>query len=264
MRKDKWKRIFRQKEVMAAAGIMLVAAIGMTGVYVSEEAQKKDQAKVEQESTEQLKDDTAGKSKTKTQEPQDTETEKVEDVSNILTPAVTTDEGADVADVADVAEKTVPDTDTEDAAVPTGMTSENLSFSQNSELLWPVEGNVIMNYSMDQTIYYATLDQYRCNPAVVIQGDVNEKVSAAADGIITDVSNNAETGLCVTMDLGNGYTATYGQLKEVPFNAGAYVEAGDVIGYISEPTKYYSVEGSNLYFELCYNGEPVDPVTFFE
>ena len=34
-------------------------------------------------------------------------------------------------------------------------------FSEEDTLLWPVDGNVIMNYSMDQSIYFATLDQYK-------------------------------------------------------------------------------------------------------
>jgi septal ring factor EnvC (AmiA/AmiB activator) len=68
----------------------------------------------------------------------------------------------------------------------------------------------------------------------------------------------------VTVDLGNGYQAVYGQLKELNFAVGDYVEAGHVLGYISEPTKYYSVEGSNLYFQLLKEGSPVNPVGYFE
>lgn len=72
------------------------------------------------------------------------------------------------------------------------------------------------------------------------------------------------TGCTVTEDLGDGYLAVYGQLKEPEFAVGDYVEAGHVIGYVTEPTKYYSVEGSNLYFELRKDGVPVDPIEFFE
>lgn len=39
---------------------------------------------------------------------------------------------------------------------------------------------------------------------------------------------------------------------------------GEVIGYISEPTKYYSEEGSNLYFELQKDDQPVDPMGYFK
>ena len=37
------------------------------------------------------------------------------------------------------------------------------------------------------------------------------------------------------------------------------VEAGQTIGYVGEPTKYYSTEGSNVYFELQKDGKPVNP-----
>ncbi len=86
------------------------------------------------------------------------------------------------------------------------------------ELAWPAaeEGKVIMNYSMDQTVYFfKSLDQYRYNPAVIIGAKVNDKVTSAAAGSVLDVSNNEVTGCTVTMNLGDGYKAIYGQLKEV-------------------------------------------------
>ena len=45
---------------------------------------------------------------------------------------------------------------------------------------------------------------------------------------------------------------------------GEYLEAGQTIGYVSEPTKYYSVEGVNLYFQLRKQGETVDPLDYME
>ena len=56
-----------------------------------------------------------------------------------------------------------------------------LSFSEKDVLLWPVDGNVLMNYSMDHTIYFATLDQYNYNPALIIEGQVGQDVRAAAE-----------------------------------------------------------------------------------
>ena len=134
------------------------------------------------------------------------------------------------------------------------------------ELAWPAaeEDKVIMNYSMNQTVYFKSLDQYRYNPAVIIGAKVNDKVTSAAAGSVLDVSNNEVTGCTVTMNLGDGYKAIYGQLKEVSKKAGDYVAPGEVIGYISEPTKYYSEEGSNLYFELQKDDQPVDPMGYFK
>lgn len=132
------------------------------------------------------------------------------------------------------------------------------------ELVWPVDGKVLMNYSMDQTVYFKTLQQYQCNPALIIAAEVNDEVISAAAGKITSIMNDAKTGTTVTMDLGDGYEAVYGQLKEIPVATGEYVAAGQRIGYISEPSKYYTEEGANLYFELRKDKTPVNPQDFLQ
>lgn len=137
-------------------------------------------------------------------------------------------------------------------------TANTLHFDQ-AQTQWPVEGEVLLDYSMDKTVFFPTLEQYRYNPAMVIGGAVNDKVKAAARGKITEITQNEETGCTVCQDLGDGYTAVYGQLKELNVAKGDVVEAGQVIGYISEPTKYYVTEGSNVYFRMEKNKKAVDP-----
>lgn len=140
----------------------------------------------------------------------------------------------------------------------------NVWFDENSVLDWPASGAVLIDYSMDQSVYFATLDQYKYNPALVIAGNVGENIGAVAPGIVTAVEQDAQTGLTVTLDMGNGYSAVYGQLKEVPVQVGDYVAEYQIVGYLSEPTKYYSVEGPNLYFKVTKDGEPVNPLDFME
>lgn len=141
-------------------------------------------------------------------------------------------------------------------------TSTNLSFSPEEKLLWPVEGNVIMNYSMDKTIYFATLDQYKYNPALIIGCEAGNSVKAAADGKVVSIENVDETGTTMTVDLGDGYQAIYGQLKDVTLKAGDTCKAGDVLGSVSEPSRYYSKEGSNLYFEIEKDGSSINPLDY--
>ena len=68
----------------------------------------------------------------------------------------------------------------------------------------------------------------------------------------------------LVLNIGNGYKLTYGGLKELQAKEGDVLESGAVIGYVSEPTKYYSTEGSNVYFAMTKDGEPVDPVLYLE
>lgn len=139
-----------------------------------------------------------------------------------------------------------------------------LSFSDNDTVIWPVEGNVILNYSMDKTVYFATLDQYKYNPALIIAGAVGKEVQAAADGKVTSIKTDAQTGVTITVDLGDGYEAIYGQLDEVCVSQGELIYQGELIAYMGEPTKYYSVEGPNLYFQMLKDGQPINPMEFVE
>ena len=151
-----------------------------------------------------------------------------------------------------------------DGAAASGADTSGVWFSEGSVLTWPASGAVIMGYSMDQTVFFQTLEQYKYNPAMIISGEVGETITASAAGIVTDIAETAQTGTTVSLDMGNGYTAVYGQLTDVALSAGDYVNAGEKIGNLSEPTKYYSIEGPNLYFEILKDGEPVDPMNFME
>ena len=136
-----------------------------------------------------------------------------------------------------------------------------LDFNEEDGLVWPIVGDVLINYSMDQTIYFPTLDQYKYNPAIVIAATQGENISAAADGRVTSVSYDPGTGNTVVMELGNGYELTYGQLENITVSEGSFVHVGDGIGTVAAPTKYYSLEGTNVYFKLTKDGEPVNPMS---
>ncbi len=139
-----------------------------------------------------------------------------------------------------------------------------LDYTDAEKLAWPVQGNVILGYSMDTTTWFPTLEQYKVNPANLIQSDVSTPVSAPADARVLEVGVNEEIGNFVRLDLGNEYTVVCGQLKEVPVVVDEYLHRGDLLGYVAEPTKYYSVEGNNLYFEFLHAGEPVDALDYLE
>ena len=148
--------------------------------------------------------------------------------------------------------------------VQTPVTQKTYSFSEEDMLIWPIDGNVLLNYSMDETIYFSTLDQYKYNPALIIAGNVGQEVKSAQEGKVTEIKTDVQTGVTVTVSLGDGYEAVYGQLGEVCVTQGENITKGDIIGYLGEPTKYYSVEGCNLYFQLLKDGEPVNPLEYLD
>ena len=140
---------------------------------------------------------------------------------------------------------------------------QSLNFTTENGLLRPVSGEILMHYSMSSSIYFATLDQYKYNPAVIISADQGTPVSCGAEGKVIGIYDDAVLGKVVELELGGGYMATYGQLTDVAVSVGSYVDEGDILGYVAAPTKYYSLEGTNLYFALTKDGTPVNPEVLF-
>lgn len=143
-------------------------------------------------------------------------------------------------------------------------TSLVLNFNDATRMTWPVRGNVVLDYNMESTIYFPTLDQYKCNPGLVIQGDVSTPVVAPANAKVQEIGSNEEIGSYVVLNMGNGYTAVCGQLKELQVVENEYIEEGKVLGYVAEPTKYYSIEGANVFFELKQEDKAIDPLDYMQ
>ncbi len=165
-------------------------------------------------------------------------------------------------EIAKATEGTTETTTVENAAANADVVIPN--FSEESRLAWPIQGNILMNFSMDTTVYYSTLKQYKVSPAVLIQGEVGVGVTAPADAQIVSVGKDEEIGNYVRMNLGNGYQVKLGNLKEITVQEGQFVRTGNILGVISDPTAYYSVEGPNLYFQLLNGEVPIDPIDYLQ
>lgn len=275
----------KEKIVMIASSAFVLAALTMTGVYVKNSNEKsqndgykidfnvlENQAKQQAEQLEQLTEPL--------QIPQITEDDldymplEQVDSGTVEIPGLTDrmTEQATLFDEAMEAEDTLPvpaggindeaeTPATDDNATPGKKgKAQAPSFQTGDQFVWPVTGNVIIPYSMDKTVYFPTLDQYKYNPAMVISAAEGATISSVASGTVVSVFYDEEIGNAVTVEIGNGYEVTYGQLKEIAVSKGNYLEKGSVIGYVAAPTKYYSMEGTNAYFALTLNGEPANPL----
>ena len=253
MNKNEKPSFLKGKGAAVATVICFVAVITMVGAFTFRNYQNRmeqELAKAETAADEETKENSE---ETATNEIVLPEAEGTED-------AETAEEDAaeDAGQAANVA------LSLEDGNAETAGAAADVWFSEESILEWPASGAVLINYSMDKTVYFATLEQYKYNPALIVGGEVGEMIGASAPGVVTNIEQDAQTGLTVTLDMGNGYSAIYGQLKEVPLEVGAYVNTGETIGYLSEPTKYFATEGANLYFEVQKDGAPVNPMDFME
>ena len=247
----KQKPFQKKKGATVAAVLCFVAAIAIVGTYTLNDyknTQKKQELAMAEE-----QDDT----KEELADAEEANTLVIDNAKEEAGKEMSTDE------ISSTVTENEPATN-ETAEVQAAGNGVTVNFNENSQLLWPVNGTILMNFSMDKTVYFSTLDQYKYNPAVIISGAEGDQVISATSGIIKSIDVTAETGTTVNVDIGNGYELFYGQLKEVPVKVGDYVEAKSILGYVSQPTKYYSVEGCNVYFEMRKDGQPINPVEYME
>ena len=154
--------------------------------------------------------------------------------------------------------------DAEQEALGDGViVTQELRYSESDRLLRPLAGNTLIPFSTEKSVYFSTLDQYKRNTAMIISAAEGTAVVACAEGKVVNIFQNEEIGHAVTMELGDGYQITYGQLRDIRVAIGSYVNPGDTIATVAAPTKYYVREGSNLYLKLTANGTPVDPEPLF-
>ena len=136
---------------------------------------------------------------------------------------------------------------------------------ETDRLAWPVSGTVVMEYSQDQLIYDATLDQFRVNDSISISAEKAENVCAAASGIVSEIGYTEELGNYVVLEHGNGFRTTYGQLEDsISLTVAERVEEGDVIGQLAAPLDHSVALGDHLNFKVTLNGEAVDPMEYLE
>lgn len=269
----------KRKGAKVGLALCMAAALVLTGVYTFNQYKsnvKKEMAKIEEESKKELDryesadaGDTVSENETDfTQEEYSAETETGEMADTETTDAEHNTESDMTADGNTTTQAIPQEADTaqenETDVQETGGTGDQINFNENDKLIWPVSGAVLMNYSMDETVYFSTLDEYKYNPALIIGGAVNDQVISAGKGIVKSIDKTPQQGTTVTIDMGNGYEAIYGQLQNVQVKTGDSVEAKTVLGYLAEPTRYYSVEGCNLYFEFRKDGQPIDPIKYLE
>lgn len=250
----------REKMIMIGSSLFVLTALTMTGIYVKDKNEIQDDGYVVDLSQLEINDmETTEPEVSEAVLPDESEavsSEKVENRDSLWE--------KDYSFIFEEGNELWEETKEEAAAEITDFFApkqEELSFSEEEQLLWPIVGNVLINYSMDSPVYFSTLEQYKYHPAIVIQAKEGQNIMAAARGKVTKIEKTEELGNVVTMDLGSGYEIIYGQLTNLQIKEGDMVEKGVYIADVAAPTKYYSVEGDNVYFALKKDGKPVNPMT---
>ena len=283
-RNNKRPALQKEKITIIAASVFVLSALTLAGVYMSAQGDKKkeenriDFAKLEQENITAEENSTgladtrfvSGKAQAEMDTKKNAQTDHRFGESDLYDLSDNNDMDVDPA-FTEVNSGQVENTKQDGAKAGTDkaavfmegqelVADTPLFFSEEDSLALPVIGDVLLDYSMDKAVYHATMQQYHYNPALVVAASEGQTITAAADGIVSDVYYDSQTGNTIRFDLGNGYMLTYGQLSDISLKAGDRVAAGDVVGKVAKPTIYYTQEGTNVYYKLTKDGVPIDPL----
>lgn len=256
MKNGKWKRFISERTVLTVL-LMSLVLLTMITVAVIVNHQKKPDTSIlvkKQEETHEVAEESAAAD-------ENSYAEELAELPDESEDAAAANAGAEAESTlsgeteAAVAEQT-------QAAEPAAAVGNALAFSEESQLTWPVEGEILREFAMDHTTWYATLEQYRTSPAVLIQSEVGTPVLAPANCQVTAIGYNEEIGNYVVIDMGSEYSALIGLLDQLCVAEGQYLSAGTQLASVANPTIYYTVEGPSIYFEVLNGTQPSDPLTY--
>lgn len=126
---------------------------------------------------------------------------------------------------------------------------------------WPVEGEVLRDFSVETLSYDQTMGDWRTHSGVDIAVDAGCDVLCMGDGVVKEVFQHDLMGVTVVVDHQNGVVSTYANLEAEPLAAaGQEVERGTVLGRVGATALAESALPSHLHLEVSRDGVPVDPV----
>ena len=152
------------------------------------------------------------------------------------------------------------------AKQPEGQTPNTESVTTAGVLeqpVMPVSGGVLQTYAMDKLSFNTTTRDWRVHGGVDLAAELGEDVKAAKSGTVMAAYEDDYYGMTVVLQHADGFTTSYcGLAAEPQAEAGQTVKAGQVIGQVGGTAMIETALESHLHFEVCKNGEPMDPAAF--
>jgi murein DD-endopeptidase MepM/ murein hydrolase activator NlpD len=122
--------------------------------------------------------------------------------------------------------------------------------------VWPVFGWLTSGFGF-RTNPFTGLTQM--HEGIDISNKTGTLIVAPADGLVSDIGNDAAHGRVLVISHGFGMTSRYSHLNRVFVKAGQRVRRGDRIAEVGTSGK---TTGPHLHYEVRVNGIPVNPMRY--
>ena len=137
------------------------------------------------------------------------------------------------------------------------------SAPQRPVYTWPVQGDVIGNFSLEVLAYDQTMGDWRTHSGVDIAAEQGARVLAMGNGTVTKVYEDDLMGSTVVIDHGEGLVSRYHNLHGRPaVRPGDEVVTGTVLGAVGDTAIAEVGRPSHLHFEVTLKDRSVDPLDY--
>ena len=129
--------------------------------------------------------------------------------------------------------------------------------SQKGRLSLPVRGNIVGRFGRHK---HADFNSYTVSNGISVQAPAGTPIRAVFDGEVIFADYFKGYGNMIIVDHGGGFFSLYAHASSVAKRVGSKVARNDVLASVGDLD---SAKGPMLYFEIRYQGKPVDPAPWF-
>ncbi len=141
-------------------------------------------------------------------------------------------------------------------AAPPPLLADSGFASQKGRLSMPVKGRVISGFGRHK---HPRFNSYTFNNGISIAASIGTDVHAVYGGKVIYADYFKGYGNLVIVDHGGGYFSLYAHNAQILKKVGTNIAKNDILATVGDGD---SSEGPMLYFEIRYQGKPVDPSTW--
>lgn len=129
--------------------------------------------------------------------------------------------------------------------------------AQRGRLNFPARGTILTRFGRHK---HPEFNSYTVSNGLTIGATQNAEIHAVFDGQVIFADYFKGYGNMIIIDHGGGYFSLYGHASKLIKKVGAHVVRNETIAAIGDVD---SSDGAKLYFEIRYQGKPVDPSPWF-
>lgn len=130
--------------------------------------------------------------------------------------------------------------------------------SQRGRLSLPVSGEVVSRFGKHK---HPEFNSFTFNNGITIAASMNADIKAVFDGDVIFADNFKGYGNMLIIDHGGGFFTLYAHSSRINKKVGSSVRKNEVVAQVGDTD---STDGAKLYFEIRYQGKPIDPAPWLK